>query len=207
VNNEEDVIAEDINDSLVDNVNDDISNIPTGKEKYRKIITECLTYVIIIFLCVFIVPKYIVQRTIVKGTSMENTLHNGDNLLVEKVSYLFSDPERFDIVVFYPYGKDEEEYYVKRVIGLPGETIQIIGSDIFIDGEKLDENYGKEPITYAGIASSPYKLNDNEFFVIGDNRTASFDSRYVEIGPVTREKLSGQVILRMYPFDDFGIPD
>ncbi|MBE5937041.1 MAG: signal peptidase I [Lachnospiraceae bacterium] len=159
------------------------------------------------FLCVFIVPKYIVQRTIVKGTSMENTLHNGDNLLVEKVSYLFSDPERFDIVVFYPYGKDEEEYYVKRVIGLPGETIQIIGSDIFIDGEKLDENYGKEPITYAGIASSPYKLNDNEFFVIGDNRTASFDSRYVEIGPVTREKLSGQVILRMYPFDDFGIPD
>jgi len=207
VNNEEDVIAEDINDSLVDNVNDDISNIPTGKQKYRKIITECLTYVIIIFLCVFIVPKYIVQRTIVKGTSMENTLHNGDNLLVEKVSYLFSDPERFDIVVFYPYGKDEEEYYVKRVIGLPGETIQIIGSDIFIDGEKLDENYGKEPITYAGIASSPYKLNDNEFFVIGDNRTASFDSRYVEIGPVTREKLSGQVILRMYPFDDFGIPD
>ena len=207
MNNEEDVIAEDINDSLVDNVNDDISNIPTGKQKYRKIITECLTYVIIIFLCVFIVPKYIVQRTIVKGTSMENTLHNGDNLLVEKVSYLFSDPERFDIVVFYPYGKDEEEYYVKRVIGLPGETIQIIGSDIFIDGEKLDENYGKEPITYAGIASSPYKLNDNEFFVIGDNRTASFDSRYVEIGPVTREKLSGQVILRMYPFDDFGIPD
>ena len=207
MNNEEDVIAEDINDSLVDNVNDDISNIPTGKQKYRKIITECLTYVIIIFLCVFIVPKYIVQRTIVKGTSMENTLHNGDNLLVEKVSYLFSDPERFDIVVFYPYGKDEEEYYVKRVIGLPGETIQIIGSDIFIDGEKLDENYGKEPITYAGIASSPYKLNDDEFFVIGDNRTASFDSRYVEIGPVTRDKLSGQVILRMYPFDDFGIPD
>ena len=142
MNNEEDVIAEDINDSLVDSVNDDISNIPTGKQKYRKIITECMTYVIIIFLCVFIVPKYIVQRTIVKGTSMENTLHNGDNLLVEKVSYLFSDPERFDIVVFYPYGKDEEEYYVKRVIGLPGETIQIIGSDIFIDGEKLDEYYG-----------------------------------------------------------------
>ena len=173
----------------------------------RKIITEVLIYVIIILLCVFIIPRYVVQRTIVSGTSMENTLHNNDNLIVDKISLIFNDPSRFDVVVFYPYGDMSDEYYVKRVIGLPGETIQIIDDTIYINGSELAENYGKEPIVYSGTASEPLTLGPDEYFVMGDNRTASFDSRYREIGPITRDKISGKVLIRIYPFDDFGMID
>ena len=136
---------------------------------------------------------------------MMNTLHNNDNLIVEKVSYRFGDPERFDIIVFYPYGKEEdpEDYYVKRVIGLPGETVQIIGSDIFINGDLLEENYGRVPIRHAGVAKEPFTLGPDEFFVLGDNREASEDSR--AFGAVNKSDISGQVVLRIYPFNRFGL--
>ena len=113
--------------------------------------------------------------------------------------------DRFDIVVFYPFGKDSEEYYVKRVIGLPGETIQIRGTSIYINDELLDENYGKDPITFSGIASEPLTLGEDEFFLMGDNRSESYDSRYSDIGPITSEKLAGRVVFRVYPFNKIGI--
>ena len=145
-------------------------------------------------------------------------MHNGESLLVEKVSYHFTDPKRFDIVIFYPYGNQldpemidqdqgEKEYFVKRVIGLPGETIQIIGPDIYIDGQKLEENYGKDPITYAGIAEEPLTLGEDEFFVMGDNREVSYDSRYREIGPIKREMIESKAVLRIWPLSEFGTID
>lgn len=170
----------------------------------RSIFFELLFYILLIVLCIFVVPKYVVQRTIVSGASMEDTLHNKDNLLVEKLSYHFHDPKRFDVVIFYPYGKEVDEYYVKRVIGLPGETIQIVGADILINGEKLTEDYGKMPITYAGIAAEPVTLADDEFFLMGDNRKVSLDSRYEDVGPVHRDLIAGRAILRIWPFDSFG---
>lgn len=174
------------------------------KPNRRRIITELLIYVIIILLCVFVIPEYFVQRTIVKGTSMESTLHNNENLLVDKLSYNFTNPDRFDIVVFYPNGEESSEYYVKRIIGLPGETIQIIDSNIYINGFILDEQYGKDPIIYSGIAKNPLTLSDDEYFVLGDNRLSSFDSRYSDIGPVSRDKIKGKVLLRILPFSKFG---
>lgn len=175
-------------------------------------------YIAIVVLGVFFVPKYVMQRTVVSGSSMENTLHNDESLLVEKVSYHFSDPERFDIVIFDPYGKSldkekssadsgEQEYFVKRVIGLPGETIQIIGPDIFINGEKLEENYGKDPITFAGIAEEPIVLGKDEYFLMGDNREVSYDSRYPEIGPVNKSMIDSKAILRIWPLSEFGTLD
>ena len=180
------------------------------KEKRKKkfaIIRELLIYAVIAVTCVFIIPRYVIQRTIVSGSSMENTLFSDDNLLVEKVSYHFVDPKRFDVVVFYPYGREEGEYYVKRVIGLPGETVQIKGNDIYIDGKKIEEHYGKDPITYQGIASEPLKLGDDEFFLMGDNRKVSFDSRYEEVGPVHRNLLEGKAVIRIWPLKDFGTFD
>ncbi|MFA9463885.1 MAG: signal peptidase I [Velocimicrobium sp.] len=175
------------------------------KEKNRfSTYKELLIDAIIILMCVIVIPRFVVQRTIVSGTSMENTLQDKDNLLVEKVSYLVGKPDRFDVVVFYPYGKEEGEYYVKRVIGLPGETIQIIGETIYIDGEKLQEAYGKDPITFQGIAAEPLTLGDNEYFLMGDNRTVSFDSRYQEIGPVKEDMIVGKALVRIWPFDTFG---
>lgn len=191
------------------------------EEKKRKLISYVIEwgiYIAIVLCGIFLVPKYVMQRTLVSGSSMENTLHNGESLLVEKVSYHFTDPKRFDIVIFYPHGNQldqdmidqdtgEKEYFVKRVIGLPGETIQIIGPDIYIDGKKLEEHYGKDPITYAGIAEEPLTLGEDEFFVMGDNREVSYDSRYDDIGPVRKEMIESKAILRIWPLSEFGTID
>lgn len=177
--------------------------ISFGKKVRNGIIELCI-YVAIIVVCVAFVPKYVLQRTIVEGKSMMDTLKNGENLLVEKVSYHFTDPDRFDVIVFYPHGRDSTDYYIKRVIGLPGETVQIIGEDIYIDGEKLEEDFGKDPIMDSGMADEPIELGDDEFFVLGDNRTVSEDSRYEEVGPVKRKNIEGKAVLRIYPFSEFG---
>ena len=187
-----------------------LEEVPDSDKKSvgRKIssgIVELLIYCAIMVLCITFVPRYVLQRTIVSGSSMESTLHNKENLLVEKVSYRFKDPDSFDVIVFYPYGRESDDYYIKRVIGLPGETVQIKGDTIYINGEEIKENYGKDPMVYAGIAEEPLKLADDEFFVLGDNREVSEDSRYEEVGPVKRENIEGKAILRIYPFSEFGI--
>lgn len=174
------------------------------KKKIVGIIVEILFYIAIILFCFNVVPRYMIQRTIVDGDSMMDTFTDRDNLLVEKVSYHLGDPKRFDVIVFYPYGRDEEEYYIKRIIGLPGETVQIIGSQIYINGEVLEEDYGKDPIDYAGIVEEPQTLGEDEFFVLGDNREVSQDSRYEEVGFVKRKNIEGRAILRIFPFSKFG---
>ena len=177
-------------------------------------IIEGAIYVCLILLCVFWVPEHVIQRTVVNGSSMQDTLHTGESLLVEKVSYHFSDPARYDIIVFYPYGRDaakgedeEEEYYVKRIYGLPGEMIQIKGNQIYVNDEVIDDEYAKNGVMDdAGIASEPIVLGDDEYFVLGDNRQVSKDSREPEVGPVKRENIAGHVILRIWPLNTFGIP-
>ncbi len=166
---------------------------------------ELIIYIIAIVFSVYFFPKYVVQRTVVDGNSMLNTLHDKEHLIMEKVSYRFHDPKRFDIAVFYPYGREDGRHYVKRIIGLPGETIQIKDSDIYINGTLLYEDYGKEPMIFSGIATEPLTLSEDEFFVLGDNRNESYDSRYAEIGPVNRKNLCGRIVFRIYPFDRFGL--
>ena len=178
-----------------------------SEEKNSKgsFIRELIIYAVIIVLCVTVVPRYVIQRTQVDGGSMKNTLHNKESLLVEKVTYHFKDPDRFDIVTFYPQGRDHEEYYIKRIIGLPGETIQITGNTIYINGEVLKENYGREPMDSGGIAEEPVKLGDDEFFVLGDNRNMSTDSRSDFVGLVHRKDIIGEVLMRIWPFSHFGL--
>jgi len=187
------------------NIDDNTQEIETEEKKssIKRIIFEILVYVVLLIVCVYFVPKYVLQRTVVDGSSMQNTLQEDDSLLVEKVSYHFTDPDRFDIVVFYPFGRDDKiNYYVKRIIGLPGETVQIKGDDIYINGQIIEENYGKDPITDEGIASEPIVLADDEYFVLGDNREVSEDSRV--FGPVERKNIEGKAFFRIYPFNTFG---
>lgn len=174
------------------------------KKKRNRLMVEIVMYAVIIFFAAFIVPRFILQRTIVIGDSMENTLHDGENLWVEKISFHFDQLKRFDVIVFYPYGKDNSEYYIKRVIGLPNETVQIIGETIYINGKPLRENYGKEAITYAGNAAEEIHLKADEYFVLGDNRSVSLDSRYGKVGPVKKENIEGRAFLRIWPLTRFG---
>ncbi len=159
---------------------------------------------ILFFVCLVIIPTFVLQRTIVDGESMENNLMDGDQVLVEKVSRYFSDYDRFDVVVFYPFEGRSDEYYVKRIIGLPGETIQIVGEDIYINGEILEEDYGEDPITYAGIAETPVRLGEDEYFVLGDNREISYDSRYEPVGVINKKQIDGKAFLCIWPFKSFG---
>lgn len=176
----------------------------TRSKKIKSALLELLLYAVMLVICLLIMPRYVIQRTIVSGSSMENTLNSNDNLLVEKISYRIGDPDRFDVVVFYPYGKEADEYYVKRVIGLPGEKVQIVGNNIYINDEVIEEEFGKNPITYAGIAKEPLTLDKDEYFLMGDNRAVSFDSRYEEIGPVHRNLIAGKALLRIWPLNKFG---
>lgn len=186
-------------------MSDDINNNQPNRK--RGIIRELLIYIVIIMVFVFFVPRYVFQMTIVDGESMTETLQDKDRLFVEKVSYRFGDPDRFDIIVFYPYGReDPDDYYVKRIIGLPGETVQIKDSVIYINNEPLSENYRKEQyMAYNGIAGEPLLLGEDEYFVLGDNRNGSTDSRDPDTGPVKRENIDGRVVLRVYPFSEFGL--
>lgn len=174
------------------------------KQSKKGMIIELIIYLSLMLICIFVIPRYVIQRTVVDGESMEDTLHSGESLLVQKITKHFSDPDRFDIIILDPEKEYETADYVKRVIGLPGETIQIVGSDILINGKKLEEHYGKDPIENAGIAATPIKLADDEFFVLGDNRSVSCDSRDGSLGPIKRRQIVGKPVLRIWPFNKFG---
>ncbi len=175
--------------------------------KKKRMVIEICIYVIALFFAAVIVPKYLLQRTIVIGSSMENTLYDGENIWVEKVSNHLDHLKRFDVILFYPYGKEKKEYYVKRIIGLPGESVQIVDDTILINGSPLSENFGKDPITYQGIAAEKLTLADDEYFVLGDNRTVSLDSRYEKVGPIKKKNIEGRAILRIWPLSKFGFID
>lgn len=170
-------------------------------------LAEYAIYLFIIIFVLFIAPKYLVEKILVDGTSMECSLYDGQQVLIEKVSRNFNGPDRFDIVVFTKNHGTYTKTYIKRVIGLPGESIQIIGDRIFINGKEIEENFGKDPMDSAGIAAEPIKLEADEYFVLGDNRKVSTDSRSRSVGAVSVDELDGVVFLRVAPFSAFGKVD
>lgn len=177
-------------------------------------ILELIMYALIALVVAYLIVTFVGQRTVVDGKSMYNTLDDGDNIIVEKLSYTFGEPDRFDIVVFphYDYARGGEVYYIKRIIGMPGETIQIEDGLIYIldeSGNKtvLDEEYGyyiDGRQMSGGIASTPIEIPEGYYFVLGDNRNNSKDSRDSSVGLVKQEDIVGKAWLRFYPFSDFG---
>lgn len=160
-------------------------------------------YLLVIGALAYGVVHFVGQRTIVSGSSMEATLSDGDNLIVDKMSYRFREPKRFDVIVF-PY--EEEVYYIKRIIGLPGERVQIDeDGNIFVDGERLVESYGREVIDSPGLALTEIQLGEEEYFVLGDNRNDSMDSRDARVGLIEKEAIIGRAWIRVYPFDKIGM--
>ena len=168
-------------------------------------IKEALLYISISLAIIFGTKIFVVQHVRVEGTSMTPTLVDDQHLLIEKISYRFKDIERFDIVVFRPYYNEKNIFYVKRVIGLPGETVQIKDNTIFIDGKPLKENYSEDYYTDGKMAMSEMKLGDNDYFVLGDNRDVSKDSREKEIGLLNRKSIIGKAWFGIYPLDTIGL--
>ena len=163
-----------------------------------------LVYVGVVLAITFLIITFVGQRTHVSGESMENTLDDGDQLIVDKLTYRFHDPERFDIIVF-PFRYKDNTYYIKRIIGLPGETVQITDGEIYINGELLKESYGREVMQDAGLAAEPITLGEDEYFVLGDNRNYSSDSRDPSVALIHRKEIIGRAWLRIWPLDSFGI--
>lgn len=175
---------------------------PVNKKK--EIISNIIYVAVVLAITIFIIC-FVGQRTKVDGDSMYPTLHDGDNLIVDKISYRFNDPERFDVIIF-PYPMNEKVYYIKRIIGLPGETIQIdYDGNIYINDEILVEDYGYEVMVNPGLAADPITLGEDEYFVLGDNRNASNDSRATDVGVIEEDDIIGRAWVRFFPFSDVGL--
>ena len=174
------------------------------KKNILKEILSTIVYLAVIFVLTFLFITFIAQRTEVSGSSMEPTLQDGDSLLVDKISYRFTEPKRFDIVIF-PYQYGDDQYFIKRVIALPGETIRIDNDgNIYVDGKLLEETYGAEVIQDPGRAVSEITLGEKEYFVMGDNRNHSMDSRDPSVGNISKKDILGRALIRVYPFSTFG---
>lgn len=181
----------------------------TVKKKINKknilhnLILAVLCAVTALFLSAFI-NSNIAHQTTIKGESMKPLLENDDSVIIQKLSYYWKDPGRYDIIVFPVTDKDkngESIHYIKRVIGLPGEVVQIIEGKVYINGKPLDDDvYSDEKIEDPGIAGSPVQLEEDEYFVLGDNRNMSTDSRYTYVGMVKREDIEGEAWYCIWPF-------
>ena len=168
-------------------------------------IWETVKIIIIAAAIVIPVRYFLVQPFIVNGASMEDSFHDGDYVLIDEISYRFREPERGDVVVF-RFSRNMSQFFIKRIIGLPGETVEIKGDKVIIfndnnpDGILLEESYLSSGQHTGGDLKM--KLGQNEYFVLGDNRLNSFDSR--RWGAVDRSTITGRVFLRAWPFDMFG---
>lgn len=140
-------------------------------------------------------------RVEVNGGSMNPVLNSGDVVLMNRLSYDLGTPDRFDIAVF---EKENDSLNIKRIVGLPGETIQIKDNCIYINGNPLEAENSLEYVTIAGIAEYPVELGEDEYFLMGDNRDSSEDSRFAGIGNIKRSQLVGKVWLKFQPFDELG---
>ena len=173
----------------------------------KNILKEILStsiYILCVLILTYLIIHFVGQRTEVIGSSMEPTLQSADNLIVEKITYRFRNPQRYDIIVF-PYKYLKKTYYIKRIIGLPGEKVYIDSEgNIYINDELLEESYGKETILNAGLASTPITLGDDEYFVMGDNRNDSQDSRDPSVANIKRDDIIGRAWVRIWPFSKFG---
>ena len=151
-----------------------------------------------------LLKNYVIINADVPTGSMENTIMPGDRLIGNRLAYIKSDPQRGDIIIFH-YPDNEKELYVKRVIGLPGETIEILDGQIYVDGasEPLQEDYLKEEWT---VATGPYRFEVPEgcYLVLGDNRNDSWDARYWTNTYVNQEKILGKAAIVYWPLQDFG---
>lgn len=186
------------------------SGLNFGRRKKKinmAIVKEVMSWVIEIaatLAIAFVFVYFIGLRTSVVGQSMSGTLDNGDEILVNRFIYKVTDPKPNDIIVFLPNGNEKSHYYVKRVIAVPGDTVLIQNGAVYVNGELFDEKEDVAAIVEAGLAAEEITLENDEYFVLGDNRNNSEDSRYANIGNVKKEYMIGKAWFCIAPWKKFG---
>ena len=152
----------------------------------------------------YVLVSFFGIRTNVVGQAMEQTLENDDDILVNKFAYIISKPKQGDVIVFLPNGNKKSHYYVRRVVAVPGDTVQIKDGALYVNDELYKESTDVASMEDAGIASDAVKLEKDEYFVLGDNRNNSEDSRYANIGNVKRDYIIGKAWFRFSGLGSFG---
>ena len=176
-----------------------IKTTPSAKKIIKEIIIWILLIVITISASYFITTNVFV-KTSVSGTSMEPTLKEGQVVIVNKLEYYIKSPKRNDVIVYKQSNKEHSYFEIKRVIGLPGETVKIKNGIVYINDEAMKEKVKTETISNSGLAEEGVKLDDNEYFVLGDNRNDSEDSRFAGIGNVLKNEILGKAVATEKPF-------
>lgn len=187
------------------------------KERRRKIVKELVIFLLLAVVVVFlawIIIHYAMKKVSVIGSAMETTLYNGEDVIVNKTSYVIFSPKREQIIAFYPESDDENEVsesdsdiLIRRVIGLPGEKVSIRDGKVYIDGQECKEKYDFPLMKSGGSASEEVTLGEDEYFVLSDNRNDMDDSRNPSFTKVKEENIIGKVLLRFSPFSLLGGPE
>jgi signal peptidase I len=160
--------------------------------------------IIFAFICAFVITHVFIVNARVPSASMETTIMTGDRLVANRLAYKFSDPKRFDIVVFkFPDDPEQKTLYIKRIIGLPGDKVEIKDNEIYINDnpEPIDSSFIKEPMY---TIDAVYEVPEDSYFMMGDNRNNSADSRFWENKFVKKDKILGKAVFRYYPFNQMG---
>ena len=169
----------------------------------REVLSWIVELVVVIGLA-YVLVSFFGIRTNVVGQAMEQTLENDDDILVNKFAYIISKPKQGDVIVFLPNGNKKSQYYVRRVVAVPGDTVQIKDGALYVNDELYKESTDVASMEDAGIASDAVKLEKDEYFVLGDNRNNSEDSRYANIGNVKRDYIIGKAWFRFSGLGSFG---
>ena len=174
-----------------------------SKQFILKLLITLVEAVIVVFLA-FTITRYGLEKMTVSGEYMSPTLKSGDCVLINKLSYRFHKIHRNDVIVVRQNGSEHSYFSLERVIGLPGERVQIKEGQVYINDKKLKEKLSYPLMDNGGLAEDVVTLDKNEYFVLGDNRNDSMDSRMAEVGPIVGERIIGRAWLRIYPFDQIG---
>ena len=172
------------------------------KNSALRILIEWFLAIAIAFVLFILVDSFLLKSSRIDGASMEPFYFHNDRVIVNRMAFLFREPYYGDVIVF-PFDGDTTRHYIKRIAGLPGDTIDFRNGFIYVNGIVLGGYYPQAPV-FIGNVSFPFVLDDDYFFVLGDNREISLDSRFVEVGNVHRDDIMGRIIFRWFPFERFG---
>ncbi len=177
------------------------SAAPEKEEKKKSVGREIFEWIMVVVIAVaaaLLIRTFVFEPVRVDGNSMLNTLHNNEYMIVTKYQYLFDDPQRFDVVICHFPGRGGTNF-VKRIVGVPGDTVEIRDETLYVNGEAIDEPY----IDFRPVAMAPVTVQEGHYFVMGDNRSNSHDSRAADVGQLQRDQIMGKVRLVAWPFSEF----